>query len=387
MLFYMNWKKSAALIGLIMLAASAFAIELRLPGDNETMVTETRDIDGDYLFWGKILEFSGSAEDVQFYGESVKFTGAVKGDMIAGGKEISLEGPIGNDLKAAGERVTVNGTVGDTSFLAGKTIIIGPDAIIDGDVFVGGSEVTLHGTINGDLRIGAGYVTIDGTVNGNVIVKTGELILTERARINGNLTYESEDSTVIQTGNKVTGTVIKTVFEEKRGICTPRVDEKKRGDGGFMIFMALSTIVSILGGGLLLLLIPAFGTIFTGNPGSRNFWSTLLWGLIPLFLYPVAVLLLLPLFPVSIALALAGLPLGSLATVLGITRFGEYMFEVFKWKKVNRFQFFLFGLVLLLIPFVIPGVSLLAFLFVTAAGWGLILRILGKKRVAVPVEA
>jgi cytoskeletal protein CcmA (bactofilin family) len=379
MFYYLTLKKTAAIIGLFLMACSLFGIELRSAKENEATVTETRAIDGDYLFWGRGLDFTQSAEDIYFFGESLRFTGSSTGDVTAIGQYVTLDGPIGGNLQAGGDTVTINGNVEDTCFLAGKTIIIGPESVIGGDLLVAGSEITIHGTVNGNIRVGAAYVTIDGIVNGNLIVQAGELVLTERARINGNLIYDTESALDNRAQSRVSGTITKTVFDkEGKGVCSPK--EEKDGGKGFLFFMLSATLVSLLAGGLLLLLIPAFGSVFTGGLTGKGFWSALLWGLIPLFLYPVAVAILIPLLPVSIVLSLAGIPLMALAAVLGITRFGEYMFGVFKWKKVNRFQFFLFGLVLLLIPFMIPGLGFLAFLFVAAAGWGVILMQLKKKK-------
>ena len=52
---------------------------------------------------------------------------------------------------------------------SGENVVIGKDEVINDDLFVGGSTVTVDGTVNGDLIAAGETVTINGKVTGNVI--------------------------------------------------------------------------------------------------------------------------------------------------------------------------------------------------------------------------
>ena len=52
---------------------------------------------------------------------------------------------------------------------SGENVVIGKDEVINDDLFVGGSTVTVDGTVNGDLIAAGQTVVINGKVTGNVI--------------------------------------------------------------------------------------------------------------------------------------------------------------------------------------------------------------------------
>ena len=50
----------------------------------------------------------------------------------------------------------------------GNTITIGSGEVIEGDLYIAGSDITINGTINGDVWAAGRSITINGTVNGAV---------------------------------------------------------------------------------------------------------------------------------------------------------------------------------------------------------------------------
>lgn len=59
----------------------------------------------------------------------------------------------------------------------GERVVVGKDEVIDDDLFVGGSTVTVDGTVNGDLIAVAQTVTINGKVTGNLIAAGSGVIV------------------------------------------------------------------------------------------------------------------------------------------------------------------------------------------------------------------
>lgn len=57
------------------------------------------------------------------------------------------------------------------------TVVIGPDEVVQGDLYAAGSTVRVEGTVEGDVVAAAGTVEIPGHVKGDVLAVTGTLKL------------------------------------------------------------------------------------------------------------------------------------------------------------------------------------------------------------------
>ncbi len=82
-------------------------------------------------------------------------------------------------------------------FLGEDVVVIGPDEVIEDDLYVGGGEVTVDGTIEGDLVVAGGDIIVNGTVEGDLIAAGGAITVTgtikDDARIaGGRLTLTGE---------------------------------------------------------------------------------------------------------------------------------------------------------------------------------------------------
>ncbi len=91
-----------------------------------------------------------------------------------------------DDTYSAGETIKVNAVIhGDLVIAGGKLIV--SDSIY-GDLTAAGGELFLNSYVADDVRIAVGRATIDSEVGDDLIVFGGEVILTENAVIQGNLT-------------------------------------------------------------------------------------------------------------------------------------------------------------------------------------------------------
>lgn len=61
---------------------------------------------------------------------------------------------------------------------AAPSVVIGPDEVVHGDLYAGGSTVRVEGTIEGDLVTSAGTVEIPGHVRGDVMAAAGTVRVT-----------------------------------------------------------------------------------------------------------------------------------------------------------------------------------------------------------------
>jgi len=322
-----------------------------------------KSISDDYLAGGKNISFSGIADDLYLMGRRINFDGESKGGMVVFGDSVELNGIIAKNLHGAANNVRITGHVQETAFIGAESIIISEDAVVDGTLFSGSNTLHVIGQLNNGLIAGAGEVLIDGPVKGDVNVRTGKLIITERGSIDGDLTYGSNGEISESEKARVTG-IVKYKIDDK-------IDKKDFSK--FCIIVSIIFFVTICISGLLLLLFPGVKSLFDKDRKVAGYGKTLLWGLIPLFIFPVAILVTIPLFPLSIALGLATFPLMGLTLLMGLALAGQLLFKVFKWENNSIYLQFLFAFGIFLLLALIPYVKVLVYLGVAAMGAGLII--------------
>ena len=327
-----------------------------------------KSITDDYLAGGNNLSFSGIADDLYLLGRNINFTGESKGGMLALGDSVVLDGIVTKNLHSAANSVRITGHIQDTAFIGAESIVISEEAVVEGTLFSGSNTIHIIGQLNNGLIAGAGEILIDGPIKGDVNVRTGKLIITERGSIDGNLIYGSTREISDKELARVTGNV-KYEIDEK-------IDEK--GFSKFCIIVSIIFFVTICISGLLLLLIPGVKSLYEKDRDEASYGKTLLWGLIPLFIYPVAVLVTIPLLPLSIALSLSAFPLMGLTLLLGLAFAGQLLFKVFKWENNSIYLQFLLAFGIFLLLAFIPYVKILVYLGIAAMGAGLLISRLFK---------
>ena len=334
-------------------------------GEEEgSSVMESKEIDGDYFWGGFRMDFSGKADDLYLLGRYIDFEGESDGSVTIFGDTIKIDGLVGNNLHSAGNDLRISGTVSDTAFLAGQDITIADSAVVEGTLFSGSNTLHILGQLNNGLLAGAGEIIIDGPVKGNVNVRTGKLIITERGSIDGNLTYGANSIITKEEEGRISGNVL-------------FVENKEKDKDSFSKFRFVASLIFTIGlviTGLLFLLLPISRKIFSREREFKSCGKTALWGLIPLFIYPIAIVFTIPLFPLSLALFLGGFPLWLLTTIMGLTIAGDLMFKAFGWQKDNRYLNFLLAFAAYTILLLVPYLGFLVGLAVTALGAGQMIR-------------
>lgn len=322
----------------------------------------------DYLAAGDNVSYAGVADDLYLLGRRLEFDGKAIGAMNAFGEKVNINGDITKNLHTIGSSIKINSHIKETAFAAGDDVVVSKDSVIDGTLFAGASTLHILGQLNNGLVGGAGEIIIDGPIKGNVNVRTGKLIITERGLINGDLTYGSKTELSETENSRVTGNIkyIEDDIIEKKDISK------------FFVIAAILFYISLIAGGLLLLLIPGIKSSVSNTREPKSYLRTMLWGLIPVFIYPVLTIVSIPLFPISLALGLAAFPLFALSTVLGLTIGGQYLFKLLKWEKSNIYLQFLFALVAFAILSIIPFIKVILCLGVISMGAGVILSKLFK---------
>jgi cytoskeletal protein CcmA (bactofilin family) len=365
---------------------SLSAIDIKF---SEDTLVETRDQDSDYVFAGEELQFKGKGDNLYFFGKKLNFTGELASGLTAFGERITLNGIVNNDTQIGAQYVDILGDVNGSLFIGGEDVDIDESSTITGDLLTGAKKLTIYGVVDGDLYVGAGKVVIEGIVKGNLYAKTGKIIFGEKGRVEGNLEYSSDWELTDSEKAKVNGTVQFKEWDKDEFF---KKDFEKEWKWIWPVIRIIF-ILSFLIGGLLLLIFPV-SKVMEEDRNERQFLYTTLWGLIPFFVYPVLILLGFILSiafgltaPIALVLLSAGFPLLVLTQIVGITLFGQLLFKLFKWEKKSRHLFFLFGLVFAVIISLIPFLSVLGFIFFSAAGWGRLLEGIFKVEFGKEVEA
>lgn len=125
--------------------------------------------------------------DIFAAGDSVDISGLSDASIFAVGRSVTVSGNAKDDVRVAGSMVSLTASTAHDVFAAGSRIFLGPESSIGGDAYLGGSDVTVAGTIRGTLRIAGEKITIAKTavIAGDVIVYGNEPIIEEGAKIEG----------------------------------------------------------------------------------------------------------------------------------------------------------------------------------------------------------
>lgn len=145
--------------------------------------------------------------DLVIAGGELDIRGIVSADVIAGGGEITLAGTVKDDARLAGGDITISAAVGDDLLVAGGSVRMTDDGDIGGRAWLAGGEVDVYGKVGRDLRVAAGLITIDARVDGDVMLEGSDINVLAGSRINGNLTYRSENEARIDPQASIAGII------------------------------------------------------------------------------------------------------------------------------------------------------------------------------------
>ena len=370
----MRQKTSLLLCALLFWGFQVGAIELKL--DQEEWV-ETQHYNEDYLFLGEQLTFEGEAKDLYFLAEQAHFQGKSTLAIHAAADEVTVAGTVGNGVKAAARRINLTGTVTGTNFMAAEKVTFAPESEITGDSFMAARKITISGKMTGDLYVAAGELSIQNEVHGNVKVFAGQLKIGEQGKIIGNLTYQSDHELSAEEVAQVTGEIS---FEKNEG--GPFNDHFNDSDFGESVWFSILFKLAFIVFGLLVLLFPVNKHLEKRYTG-REIRAHSLWGLIPIFVYPSALvisIILLITLPLALSMLLAFVPLVFVTKTLGLTMIGSLIATGLNLKSTSRYIHFLSGAIFYSILSFIPFFGALLLVFVTSLGCGLILSKLFDKK-------
>ena len=132
------------------------AEEIEIKNKNLYIFDESVQVDGAYDGIGFIAGSNVNVKSILEYGAlagaDVYFNGNINKDLFTFGASVDISGSIGRDAYIAGTSVKINGNINGNLYVYASELIIGEEAIINGNVkFYGETFKTKGGSIGGTL--------------------------------------------------------------------------------------------------------------------------------------------------------------------------------------------------------------------------------------------
>lgn len=200
-----NFFKYAVIVLLVAMPMLSLAAEFR-GGEQLSIEKDEKIIDDVYMAGGSVMGAGSVSGDLIVAGGNIVIVGDVGADLTAVGGNINILSNVGDDVRVGGGTIVVNGGIGGDLMVGGGQVTISGSGV-GGDMLVGGANVHIDAPVEGNIIVGGGSVYINASIKGNVEIKAEKITLGKNAVIFGNLTYESSEELVQETGAVVKGIV------------------------------------------------------------------------------------------------------------------------------------------------------------------------------------
>lgn len=392
-------KRPAVLLFLLALTAAGATFV----GDNTWTLPAGETRIGDTYFGGTVLRLEGTLDgSLVAAGQSISVRGTVARNLIAAGQNLEIDGTVQGDAVCAGVslshtgRITaalrtfagtayVNGTVGQDIVAGCGTLTIGPDAEVNGDIIATCRALEVGGVVRGNVRAAAATIVISGSIDGDVEVTASQkLILTDSARVFGNLRYRSARPLDIKNPDLVFGNVeyIRIAgADEIRD--TQRLRPRPSLFVAFFLPFALLSLVGGLVAGFIMLALWRRAIDQSINAALRCWGRTLGIGAVALLVGPMSILLAVALIitiPVGLLMLAAYLAFIYLAKVLCGMFVGRLVFRLFGAPDASIWIAAPVGITIVYALAAIPFAGWFLWLVALAVGFGVIAEIFGMTR-------
>ncbi len=165
-------------------------------------------VDGAAFMSGKTVTIAGKVNgDVYCVGDTVHVYGEVNGDVICAGSTLTIEGKVKGDVRVIGSNISIRGVIQGNLSAGASTLSIEKNAIIERDALLAGSSARLDGTVGRDLKFGSEAMELLGSVGRNVDGDTTNLVVSDGAKVGGNVQYWSSNIATIYEGTVAGDTI------------------------------------------------------------------------------------------------------------------------------------------------------------------------------------
>ncbi len=334
-------------------------------------ITVDQSVSNAYLAGSTINVDGNVKKDLVAAGSTININGQVEDGLIIAGSTINLKNSVGGSARVAGSIINISNLIGGDLLVAGSDIIVTENAKIAGDLLLAAAKANIKGEISGNIRAVGGDITISGKVKGDVILRNvNKLVITDTAEITGKVTYYSPNQATIGGSAKVPG-----------GVEYNKIEDQWNNWKSYTEKMTWSyTFYQILGSLILLLLLIYFMPKISKKIIDDFFVScnaNIGWGIVIFLLLPIASLILIALsFKITAVLMLVYALYLALASTFGSLIVGSW-----SWKKITKasdyevtWQTVLLGVALTAIASFIPIIGHAVLFALTVITFGTMIR-------------
>ncbi len=199
----------------ILFAAPLTASAYEVKTGNTITVSKDQVVEGNLYAAGQSVVIEGKVKgDVVCAGQTVTIDGEVYGSVICAGQVVSVNGKTKGSVRVAGSSVNTNGEAAQNIMAFGANVDMGDKAKAGWDMLVAAATANIRGEVGRDLHGAADTVNIFGKVGRNVNFELGgtadgkpNLVINDKAKIGGSVTYASKDEAEIISGAEVKGEI------------------------------------------------------------------------------------------------------------------------------------------------------------------------------------
>lgn len=331
-------------------------------------------VNRDYFAAGQNITIDGTVNgDVYAAGGQINLNGLVNGDVLSAGGNINVNGTVIGNVRAVGGNININGKIGRNVSIAGGNIILNPKAEVIGSFTAAGGNFNLLGPVGKSVNIAGGQLNIENLVGGDVNAGIGQLSVAAGGRVNGDITYWSENKANINSQAKIVGMISQKTppRQLQRDYAQAGRIAKNTAVGTLFALKLVSFLSALLIGFFLIKLFPVF-TNRLAETMSQKWLLSLGLGFLILAITPVLLIfLLITLLGIPVAIAWLFFIVFSLWLVkifIGLA-IGLFIAKQLNLKR-NRYLIFFVGLLIYYLIVAIPIIGWIFALITSLVGLG-----------------
>ena len=295
------------LLCLLLVTVSSYPVAAVQDTPRNIIIGQEQTIQGDYFGAGDTIINSGKVNgDIYAAGNEFENGGEVSGDIILAAMNSKIGGKINGNIRIASSRTELTGEIGKNITALTETLLLEEGAAVDGNINAFASTVILNGIVGGDVKTASRRLEINGEVKGDVAASVEELNFGPNGRIQGELTYTSQEEISIPEG-MVVGRVEHRLPEPRRGRSQSMENLQKGWKYLYLIRRGVGMLAYLLIGFLSLLLFDKFMKKSAITLEEKP-WHSVGIGLVALIVIPIASILIL--------FTVIGIPLGIISLIL-----------------------------------------------------------------------
>jgi hypothetical protein len=176
-----------------------------------TVIPKGKSVSKDYFAVSSGIEISGTMmQDVYLAGSQVIIDGIIEGDVLVIAGTVEISGTVKGSVRAITGQLLISGSIGKSVSACCGNVNLTNSATIGGSVVIASGNVDLASSVGGGVSLAASNVRIAGRVLKDVVAYTGQLRVTSRAEVDGQLSYSSTEAIWLEPEARIVGGVHRT---------------------------------------------------------------------------------------------------------------------------------------------------------------------------------